>query len=323
MRLGRVTALVLAVWAGAAFAQNDLRIGRLGNPTVSAGAAGEATGNFQAFSKAFAAALTSVNLTPPETLGHAAWSMTVELGVVNLPGVTPTPDGNGDGVPDNAIDRNRQFYFPTAQSFSGASPLLVPSLHFRKGLPFSFELGTRVAWIDKSSTFAGTFEAKWAVNEGFAFLPDIGMRLYATRAFNIRDTELGAGGFDVGIGKQFAVGGMITLTPYAGWNLVFVGAKARKPLDFDPDRVIDETDTLQDLVGPQAMGSYGELKMFDKGSAQNRFYLGTRFIGGIIQLGAELSYTALGSLDVETTRGAEEWALPGITAMSFTLGLDY
>ena len=109
--------------------------------------------------------MTSANLMPPETLGHAGFSLNAELSVVAL----PSP-GNQDG----------QVTLPTEGA--ATNPLLIPSVHVRKGLPFSFELGARVGWIDRSSMFAATGELKWAVNEGFTWLPDIAVRAHGLGA---------------------------------------------------------------------------------------------------------------------------------------------
>lgn len=317
----RFAAVLALSWGAAALAQNDFRIQSLGNPRLNR----EANAHFAAFSKSFGAALTSVNLSPPETVGHAAWALTAELAVVFLNGVTPTGDADGDGVPDNPLSANGQnFYIPTvAPEFNTRNPLLLPSLHFRKGLPFSFELGSRIAWIDKSSMFAASFEIKWAVNEGFAYLPDVGVRIHGNKLFNTRDFELGAGGLDIGVGKQFAVGGMVSLAPYFGWNLVFVGAQTRRPIEFDLDRPYAESVATVDAVSATT-ARYDAVNMFGPNSAHNRFYAGLRFIGGIVQIGAELSYSLLGQIPVELQSGTSaNRALPGVGAANVTLGLDY
>jgi len=320
MGLGKLNrSLLVVAWtvAAAAFAQNDLQITQLGNP-LAGGVALDAHTNWQVFAKQLGAALTSVNLTPPETLGHAAWALNVELGVAYLNGVTPV-DADGDEAPD-ALPEG-QFHMPTVgPSFQSRAPLLMPSLHFRKGLPFSFEFGTRIAWLDKSAMFAGSWEVKWAVNEGFAYLPDVGIRLHGNRLFNTKNFDVGAGGLDIGVGKQFAIGGMVTLTPYGGWNLVFVGAETPKPLDFDPDRTYADSISSVDAMD-QGTSIYDPIKMFEVNSAHNRFYAGVRFIGGIVQIAVEGSFSAMGQIPLRSTTGSR--AVPGLGVLSVTLGLDY
>ncbi|HZA14347.1 MAG TPA: hypothetical protein VE618_07620, partial [Myxococcaceae bacterium] len=111
-------------------------------------------------------------------------------------------------------------------------------------------------------------------------------------------------------------GGMITLTPYVGWNLVWVGASSNT-VDFKPDRSFEEgicgpdypasCDRNAQISSPDT-GVYDEVPLGD--NSHNRFYAGVRFIGGIIQLGAEYSFSQLPQPG-------------GVDAFNFTLGLDF
>lgn len=297
---GRFLAVGLLLCGVAKADPNDFRVYQLGSPVDRA----EANTNFRVFARELGAALTSVNLMPPETLGHAAFSVNAELSVVSL--------------------NTSQFVFPTEARLAApdrAPPgtLLLPSAHVRKGLPFSFELGARAAWIEKSRMGAGTLELKWALNEGFTYLPDIGARGFVTRLFNTRDFDLAVGGFDVGVGKQFAIGGMVTLTPYVGWNLVWVGAWSNQ-IDFAPELGKTEWDrqvTPHSGNFTQTIYVYDEVKMLS--NSHNRFYGGLRFIGGVVQLGAEVSYSSLGKF----RDGGVERDLPSVLAFNSTVGLDF
>jgi hypothetical protein len=298
----RWMALAVLVCGPAAYAdRNDLEVTKLGNPTPGGTNFNpEANGDFRAFARTYAAFLTSVNLMPPETLGHAGFSLQAELGVINLPSQTRLPT---EGTPTN--------------------PLLLPSVHVRKGLPFSLELGARVGWIDRSSLFAATGEVKWAVNEGFTWLPDIGVRAHVTRLMGNRDFDLTAAGVDLGVGKQFPLGGMVTLTPYGGLDLVGVMASS-DTLDFRPDRPRSDTlNPANPYAGLEDTAVYQELRLGE--NVNTRFYGGVRFIGGALQLGAEVSVTSLGTIPVTnaTTGETQDRALPGVLAFSTTLGLDF
>lgn len=294
-KLSRLLATTFVFCATAALADpNDFQIHKLGRPGVDP----SANANFRIFARELSAGLTSVNLMPPETLGHAGFQFGAELAVVNF-----------------ASDR---FTMPTTRDFGGT--LLLPSVHIRKGLPFSFELGTRVAWLDQSRMAAGTVEVKWAVNEGFAYLPDIGIRGFGTRLFNNRDFDLAAAGLDLGIGKQFAIGGMVTLTPYVGGNLVWTGASTNN-VDFNRSRTYEEsiatpTAQLQDTA------VFDEVKLRD--NQHTRVYGGVRFIGGVIQIGVEMSYSMLGSVDVDNGDGTTtSRPVPNVSSYNVTLGLDF
>ncbi len=311
----RGMALAVLVCGSAAYAdRNDIRITNLGNPssvaspgstTGSVGYNPEANGDFRAFARTFAAVMTSANLMPPETLGHAGFSLNAELSVIGL----PTP-GREDG----------QVTIPTEGT--PTNPLLLPSVHVRKGLPFSFELGARVGWIDRSDMFTATGELKWAVNEGFTWLPDIAVRAHVTRLMGNKDFDLTAAGLDFGVGKQFPLGGMVTLTPYGGLDLTGVAAST-DTLDFNQSRARDPIVRDSNYPGLDNTGVYQEVKLME--NINSRLYGGVRFIGGALQLGAEVSLSNQGFIEVANTQTGEtrSRALPAVLSFSTTLGLDF
>lgn len=285
--------------AAASAGPNDFQLRQLGNPLPNgAGANPAANANFRIFARELGAAINSTNLMPPETLGHSGFAVNAELSLVHL--------------------KTDEFIFPTQETFGG--PLLLPSIHLRKGLPFSFEVGSRVGWLDKSRMGVVSVEGKWALNEGFAYLPDVGLRGHVSRLVNSRDFHLTTMGLDVGVGKQLAVGGMVTLTPYVGWNLVWVSAQSNT-VDFRPDRTFSES-----VATPDA--PLRDTAVFDDvdfgPNGHNRFYGGLRFIGGVVQLGLEVSLSTLGKLRVPTGPDTtEEKTLPAVTAVNTTFGLDF
>ncbi len=305
--LASLTFALMAVPASAD--PNDFKIFQLGNPNpTGTGFNVEANNNFRIFARTFAAALTSVNLSPPETLGHSGFAFSAETSVVSF-GDTRAPNAGGLPTEGALIPVNGM---PGA--YSGL--MVIPSLHVRKGLPFSFELGARGAWIEKSRMGAGTLELKWAVNEGFTYLPDIAIRGNITKLLNSRDFDITAGGLDLGIGKQFALGGMVTITPYIGWNLLFVGASTGN-VDFHPTRTLADSDKPSE--------QFKDIYIFDSlqaiSNSHNRFYGGARFVGGVLMIGAEFSYSVLGSFKDKAT--ATERQIPAVMAGNFTLGLDF
>jgi hypothetical protein len=294
-------ALAVLVSGPAAYAdRNDFELTKLGNPDPGeANFNPEAHGDFRAFTRTFAAAITSANLMPPETLGHAGFAVNAELSVISLPSDVRLPT---QGAPTD--------------------PLLLPSVHVRKGLPFSLELGARMGWIDRSSMFATTGELKWAVNEGFTWLPDIGVRAHVTRLMGNKDFGLTAAGLDVGVGKQFPLGGMVTLTPYGGLDLVGVAANS-DTLDFEQNRQPPTGPNPDPYAGLQNTSIYQEVKLGQ--NINSRFYGGVRFIGGALQLGAEVSLSNQGAIPVTNadTGTTTDRALPAVFAFNTTLGLDF
>jgi hypothetical protein len=295
-----MTGLCLA--AGPSLAdRNHVRLSQLGNPIAGAGFNPRANSSFRIFARELGAALTSTNLTPPETTGHSGFAFNLELSVADL-----QPGGN--------------FTMPTESAFNG--PLLLPSVHIRKGLPFSFELGTRIAWIDRSRMFAATGEVKWALNEGFQYIPDLGVRVFGTRLINSRDFELTAAGLDLGLGKKFALAGMMTLTPYGGWNLVWVSAHTNL-IDFRPGRTQAEA-TATPTAQLEDASVYEELTL--GANSHNRFYLGLRFVGGVVQLTGEISYATLGQVQVPDPADPSQTTLesmPRVLSYNMSMGMEF
>ena len=294
---GRIIALALSLSVTAAHASAyDFRLFRLGNPMPGGmNYDPSANANFRAFARELGAALTSITLMPPSTLGYDGFAIGTELSILNL--------------------KTSQFLFPTEGGVSG--PLLVPSLHLRKGLPFSFELGARAGWIQKSGMAVATIELKWAINEGFANWPDLGIRGHFTRLFNARDFDLYTGGVDVGIGKRFAIAGTMTITPYAGWNPVWVAAFS-KTVDFNPGRSYEDsvstpTSQLRDTA------VYDDVRAGS--NMHHRFYAGLQFVLGVFQAGAEASYSTLGQIRDEGT--GTDRSLPSLLAFNATIGLGF
>lgn len=297
----RWLALATLVSGVAAYAdQNDLQITKLGRPGEAVACSSDVcpTGNsqFQSFARAFAASLTSANLMPPESLGHAGFNVNAELAVVSLPSSVQLPTEGQQ-----------------------PSTMLVPSFHVRKGLPFSVELGARVGWVEKSRMLAATGEVKWAINEGFTYLPDLGVRAHATRLMGVQDFGLTNTGVDVGIGKQFPVGGMVTFTPYGGLDFNFVGADTNS-LYFTPSsNPPTPNDTLAVLKDTDV---YKRVKLTD--NMTQRIYGGVRFIGGVLQIGAEVSFTRLGTVKLDPANDASDTrTLPTVVTFNTSLGLDF
>jgi len=296
--IGRWPFLLLALSGVALADRYDFQLAKLGNPQEGGfGYSPRADGNFRVFARQMAAAITSVNLAPPETLGHSGFSLTAELSMVNF-----------------SIPTAGEYRLPTTGSFEGW--LRVPSLHLRKGLPASIELGARAAWIEQSRMGAATLEVKWAVNEGFTYFPDIGIRGTLTKLINGRDFDLTTGGLDLGIGKQLALGGTVTITPYVGWNLLFVGATTGS-IDFHPSRSLASSDTASE----QFTDYYVFTSLQASANAHNRFYGGVRFIAGVVQLGAEVSYSVIGRF--RDTKANEDRDVPSVFAFNAHLGLDF
>jgi hypothetical protein len=286
-----LTALLAAAPAVAQDFSNDFQISKLGNPQPNGTDFNpRANANFRAFARQFAAVMSSTNGMGPETLGHSGFAFSADVTYF-------------------AVDTSS---LPTLAPFSGRP--WFPSIHIRKGLPLSFEVGARVSWFPNSRMGVGGLELKWAVNEGFAFSLDIAVRGFVNKMVNTRDFDLTSGGLDVGVGKQFSIAGMVTLTPYIGWSLVFVGASTGL-IDFRPSRTVAEADT-------EPIKDYDVFTSLQASeNTHNRFYGGLRFIGGHAIFNAEASYSVFPSFRDGVAN--ENRFIPGVLTVTLSLGLDF
>lgn len=284
LRLFRAIAalsLLASAAPGAAMANTmDLELWRLGNPNLDAAA----NDRFERLMVDLGLAVTPGPGHPAETLGRSGTSF--ELGVryagihqdatVAAQGGTGCPPGNASC----AVWVNEGTSPGRAPQRAPSPGLLMPFLQVRKGLPFSFELEGKLQYLAYSEMFAATAGVRWTLNEGFDFLPDLSVGGQGTRLLGNRDFGLTTAALDVMIGKWFGVAGMFQLTPYAGWQHVWVSGVS-EVLDFAPGTEDPSNPTADDTV-------FRQVGLADH--AYDRFFLGLRFNSYIVQVAVEGTY---------------------------------
>ena len=191
-----------------------------------------------------------VFLAPAETLGLNGFSFSLE----------------GTIAP---ISNDENFWTEPIEGKPG-SVLFIPHIHMRKGLPFSTEIGAQLSYIPESELFIVGAEAKWALNEGFYWIPDLAVRFTINHMIGSKDFELSTGGWDISLSKAFGVGGMLSLTPYAGYNMHFIHSSSHV--------VLEDTSEMSDYV-------FGEMNWQD--NMHHRFFFGCRLKTFIFQVTLE------------------------------------
>ncbi len=302
--LALISAVALTVKATPAIAEPlDLDLYRLGNPSdANPQLAADARQRFALLSSEMALALSSFLLQPPSTTGPSGFAVDFDLGYSP---VHPTSIGG-------------QTSWPTR----GAQPsgLWMPSLHVRKGLPFSFEIGGRLVYLYESTMVAAQGEVKWALNEGFWSLPDLALRAAFTRLFGQTDWSLSTAELDVILGKSFPIGGVVSLTPYGALRLNWLDASTG-PMNFSPPPVPPSPP-------PSVSGvtAFPTLQMHDH--AFVRWTLGLRFVTRAVSMATEGTYfagktfqgAAAGSLGPSDYPAFE---VPSSLSVAFKLGLEF
>lgn len=150
--------------------------------------------------------------------------------------------------------------------------LFTAHLQARKGLPFSFELVGNMSYLTNSEMFALGGDVKWALHEGFFYMPDVAVRGSVNTVLGSEYLNLVTAGWDVSISKEFGIGGVLSLAPFAGYQNLYVISSSRL-INAYP----------QDPRPPQTTGSGANKDSFSPEfvfgqttSNMNRFMLGTR-----------------------------------------------
>ncbi len=281
-------AALLALRAAPARAEPiDLDLSRLGPPdpavwreialrqgqTLAAGEdqtlANDAKKRFGILSTEMAMALSGPILDPASTTGHAGFDFAFE--------------GAYQPVHDEPIGSSRFGFgvepWPTRSSSPGS--LTTTGVHVRKALPWSFEFGGRLTYLNKTNYFAAQGEAKWALNEGFEKIPDLAVRVAYTRLFGQTQWNLGSTDVDVMISKRWGVSAVTSFTPYLAARYTFVTASSEL-IDFQ-SIVPPPTPTPVDLN--QAVAGFPTLRL-----GLYRTTLGVRMTASSVSMAFEGTY---------------------------------
>jgi len=173
------------------------------------------------------------------------------------------------------------------------------SLEIRKGIWFpipSFELGAGFTHLAGSHLFTLNAFAKFSIHEDFHRWPTpaLAVRFAAARMFGTSQVDLTNLSLDVSLSKSFGVAGVLNLTPYLGYNAMWIIADSQV-IDATPG-----TDSLQcslpgALCGPSTgpnfntpipngqfctFGDCGANFVFDDQAAilRHRIFIGLRMI---------------------------------------------
>lgn len=175
---------------------------------------------FDAFATELGYVLAPRLASPAETLGHSGFHVS----------------GLWSGT---FVSSDERFWGVTERGQRGGANRVLQTLQMeiRKGLPFSFEVGASFLWLIDSELFAPALEARWAVQEGYRYLPDLGIRGSASHMIGNRDLLLTTIGLDAVLSKGFGLFGMVHVTPYVSWSFLLIAASSRV---IDPTPLVEE-----------------------------------------------------------------------------------
>jgi len=189
-------------------------------------------------------------LSPSDTQGFGGYNFAVELGwtMINPKKLSQDQNIQGkhwywraaesvsnttfkDGTLDSqALDRMKN---ELPSSFAPTVTVMA-----RKGLWLpvpSFELGVGIRHLIGSRMWSPLVQAKVAIHEGYQGwpLPALSVRGTGARVVGSPDFNLTVGGLDFAISKHLGIGSTFNLTPYAGYQLLWIVADS-EVLDATP-----------------------------------------------------------------------------------------
>ncbi len=280
------------------------------SPADAALLAGDSRVRFARLATDLALAVTSSLLEPASTTGATGFAFDLEAATTGAsPGVigaTPYPATGTAAFPRS--------YWPTRSL--QPHDLLTPSLHVRKGFPFSTELGGRFTYLSQSSLFAAQLEGKVALIEGYYAAPDVAVRAAWTKLLGQAALGLSTTELDLLVSKRFGLNAVVALTPYLAARYTLLSASTRT-LSFGPDT----------LAAPGTpTGIQGSSAAFpDVSSSLYRTTLGVRLTSLAVSLAAEATYFGGATLG-KASPGAGDYPrykVPSSISGAFKLGFEF
>lgn len=116
-----------------------------------------------------------------------------------------------------------------------AASVGTTQIHVRKGLPFSFEVGTALTLLDDSDLMAVGVEGKWALHEDIFWpLPDLAIHGGLNTILGSSDLVLTNLQIDALTSLPIGISSVVNLTPFGGYGVV-IPFSASRLIDTTPD----------------------------------------------------------------------------------------
>ncbi|MCA9690271.1 MAG: hypothetical protein R3A51_05375 [Nannocystaceae bacterium] len=211
-------------------------------------------------------------------------TLSSELGVVMAPQPVDTADSLGLSAfavsADLTINTINTENWATATNSSEPSGV-APSLQImgRKGLWPGLEIGAGATHLFDSRMWALGGYVKASFHEGFHHMPipSIAARGTFSRLVGAQDMNMTTAAVDVSISHVFGIGKTFNITPYVGYQALFIFARSG---------VLDVTPGSDEFLMPT--GESNEFVFKDSGAiVRHRPFLGARFIFSVMRIMVE------------------------------------
>jgi hypothetical protein len=205
--------------------------------------------------------------SPAETLGEAGFALNFQTSLIFIP-------------------HEEEHWKIAVEDRDPNSSLFMGNLQVRKGLPFSFEVAGNFGYIFNSDMFTLGADLKWALNEGFYYFPDLAIRGSVNTLLGSPDLNLITAGGDMSLSKSFGISGVMSITPYVGYQMLFIVGSSRLLNGYPQDPRSPQFDT--DRPAGEGSTTFSPEFVFDQYDAQvNRVFFGTRVNVWVLSFGLE------------------------------------
>jgi hypothetical protein len=154
---------------------------------------------------------------PARTLGLLGFDIGYTVGLTNI---------NESSTYWKKATKDPSNFLPTMQ------------VNLTKGLPFSFQIEGLITHLFSSGVWALGLNLKWAVVEGYRYLPELSVATNVGTLTGTKNYTLLTFGGSALVSKRFGIGGIVEVNPYAGYHALggrgasevlvhFVGSEAK------------------------------------------------------------------------------------------------
>lgn len=124
------------------------------------------------------------------------------------------------GIGLTTINGSRDYW--QKMSTSPGDVLVTNQIRIRKGLPYSLQISGLITHLFESGMWGVGLEVGGAVIEGFKYVPDFQLQASVGTLLGSGDVAMLNAGFATIMSKTFAIAGLFTLAPYAGYHLIYM-----------------------------------------------------------------------------------------------------
>ncbi len=166
-------------------------------------------------------ALGPAFMGPANTLGFKGFELTLNTSFTPVQANSEVWTGYGGTQPGVARNPGTLMY--------------ANQLRFRKGLPYSIQIGASVTHLYESSLWGIGLDLSWSFVEGFKRAPDVGLVVSFGTVLGMTDIQTFQLNAALIVSKSFSVAGLFSFEPYVAYNMMFVMAGTHVTSQWSPD----------------------------------------------------------------------------------------